>query len=700
MPVNAISRIIMIAVAGAAASANAAQVVRGPFLQAAGANRMAVCWRTDVECTTEVAFGADLQGTFASEVVPGMRTEHVVELTGLAAGSRYFYRVLGTPASGAAVNAGGADYWFRTAPAAGAVANARFWVVGDSGYPYVDALNNYNIYMAQTAAAGKTTAGFIMLGDNAYDVGTDAQIQAVVFNRYSALLRNTPLWSAFGNHDAYAVVYPHWEVTPYETAFRFPTAGECGGVMSGTERYFSFDHGGIHFISLDTFTPGKADDALGGTYGMADWLKADLASCEADWIVAFMHLGPYSRGSHDTDVESAHVRAHAIPLLEQYGADLILCGHSHVYERSRLIDGHYGTAATWNPATMLKQDGNGSDLGGVSATGAYVPGMGTGGYRKAAATPRAGAVYVVIGASSEAHRWSDGSTTLVSPNPHPVHVTNLLLLGSMVLEIQANRLSARYLDKTGATRDDFTLTKGALYTLQPAAPMFAAPGAPGAAFTINRTGSLAAEQVSVSFIDGNGTEVPPGTFNLAFGEGQSFMTTTVPAPTGAGPGTRYRLRINPLTRALQPGAAPRRIYQAAVDSQAVEFGPTPAMMWYATWFPGQVPAQADWVADGDRDGASVLLEYALGGSPVGGDAIAAPRVAVENGKLVFRYVRPPGRSDLTYRVEQFADLVGWQTVAGEDVNDGAATAQGEPRRVAIPMGGPMRFLRLAVDLAS
>ena len=37
------------------------------------------------------------------------------------------------------------------------------------------------------------------------------------------------------------------------------------------------------------------------------------------------------------------------PILEEGGVDLVLNGHSHAYERSYLLDGHYGTSATFDP---------------------------------------------------------------------------------------------------------------------------------------------------------------------------------------------------------------------------------------------------------------------------------------------------------------------------------------------------------------
>jgi len=64
------------------------------------------------------------------------------------------------------------------------------------------------------------------------------------------------------------------------------------------------------------------------------------------------------------------MRQNVVPILEAHGVDLVLTGHSHDYERSFLIDGHYGSADTWDPSTMLKDGGSGR----VNDTGAYPTG--------------------------------------------------------------------------------------------------------------------------------------------------------------------------------------------------------------------------------------------------------------------------------------------------------------------------------------
>jgi hypothetical protein len=92
-----------------------------------------------------------------------------------------------------------------------------------------------------------------MLGDNAYDTGTDAEYQAAVFSMYPSILRQSVLWSAIGNHDTAQSTNPSLSI-PYFQIFNLPTNGEAGGVASGTEKYYSFDYANIHFICLDSMT--------------------------------------------------------------------------------------------------------------------------------------------------------------------------------------------------------------------------------------------------------------------------------------------------------------------------------------------------------------------------------------------------------------------------------------------------------------
>ena len=58
---------------------------------------------------------------------------------------------------------------------------------------------------------------------------------------------------------------------------------------------------------------------------MAQWLKADLEKTSADWLVAYWHHPPYTKGSHDSDKEQQliEMREYIMPILESGGVDLV-----------------------------------------------------------------------------------------------------------------------------------------------------------------------------------------------------------------------------------------------------------------------------------------------------------------------------------------------------------------------------------------
>jgi hypothetical protein len=365
---------------------------------------------------------------------PAGVTEHILTLTNLAPDTKYFYEVSTTTTN--LVNA--TNGWFYTAPAG--PKPVRIWALGDSGTA------NQAGYAGQQArvrdayhafTGSRHTDVWLMLGDNAYLSGTDQQYQDTLFNIYPVSLRTTPLWPTIGNHD----VTVGGGNYAYLNIFSFPTQGEAGGVASGSKHYYSFDYANIHFVCLDSEESGYAPDGA-----MLTWLEQDLAANTNDWTIAFWHRPPYSFSTHNSDYEGPMIllRENAVPILERYGVDLVLCGHSHSYERSYLIDGHYGYAATFAPS-MVKDSGSGR----TNETGAYLK-VSTG------PSPHEGAVYVVCGSSG----WVTWDTT-IPQYLHPAMFIKWKQLGSMVIDVNSNRLDAAFLRETGAVDDYFTILKGA-----------------------------------------------------------------------------------------------------------------------------------------------------------------------------------------------------------------------------------------------
>lgn len=411
-------------------ASGAATVTRGPYLQTGTPTSVVVRWRTNAVTDGRVRYGMDAGNLTAWADSSAFGTAHEVTVSGLAPNTRYYYSV-GTTAVSLA--GGDASYFFVTAPAPGTPKPTRVWVLGDSGTANANAAAVRDAYLAYTGSRG--TDLWLMLGDNAYPDGTDAQYQSAVFNMYPGVLRNTVLWPTLGNHDGQSADSAT-QTGPYYDIFTLPTRGEAGGIPSGTEAYYSFDNGNIHFIVLESF---ETDRSASGP--MLTWLQQDLAATTQPWVIAFWHHPPYSKGSHDSDVdiEMVQMRENALPILEAGGVDLVLTGHSHSYERSFLIDGHYGLSSTFT-AAMKKDGGDGRTDG-------------TGAYGKPTLGPafHEGAVYAVAGSSGQT-----GGGAL----NHPAMFVSFNTLGSMVLDVNGNRLDAAFVDSTGVLRDYFTLTKG------------------------------------------------------------------------------------------------------------------------------------------------------------------------------------------------------------------------------------------------
>jgi hypothetical protein len=414
-------------------------VTRGPYLQRGAPNGVMVRWRTDNLSDSQVRFGlAPDQLTMA--VVDGTpSSEHEIALTGLEGDTTYFYSV-GT--STETLVGGDAGHFFTTPPLPGTAKPTRIWVTGDSGTFHIpllpdlrDAAGVRDSYLAFTGS--RQTDLWLMLGDNAYTFGTDDEYQRAVFEAYPTLLRNTVLWPAYGNHDALSADAAT-QTGPYFENFTLPARAEAGGIASSTEAYYSFDYGNVHFICLDS----SESDRTGGP--MLAWLEDDLAATTRDWVIAFWHHAPYTKGTHDSDVEAdlVEMRENILPILESHGVDLVLTGHSHNYERSFLIDGFYATPTTISDGTVL-------DPG----SGPYFkPTLGP--------APHEGAVYAVVGSSGRAEPPTNGLD-------HPVMFFSEQTLGSMVLDIDGNTLTARFIDRSCAVMNDsecvldsFSLTKG------------------------------------------------------------------------------------------------------------------------------------------------------------------------------------------------------------------------------------------------
>lgn len=422
------------------------QLIRGPYLQVATTSGIVVRWRTDAFARSRVRYGTspDKLDMFADDSV--LTTEHLVKITGLSAGTKYYYAIGGMKDT---LQTGAGNY-FYTLPVAGSKGVYRIGAFGDCGNNSVNQRNVRNAFIKYLG--DDYMNAWILLGDNSYPDGADAELQAKFFNIYKDdLLKRYPLFPAPGNHDYHDIEFSSevaqrtHEVAYYQN-FSMPVDGESGGVASHTKAFYSFDIGNVHFLSLDSYGKEKDQYRLYDTLGpQVEWVKKDLEqNTNHDWVVAYWHHPPYTMGSHSSDGvgELAKIRENFIRILERYGVDLILCGHSHDYERTGLIKGHYGQESSFDPAVHNLSSSNGRYDGQRNAC-PYIKN-----------TPsNEGTVYVVSGSAGQLGGRSKGF-----PHNAMQYATDSIG-GASIVEIRENRLDLKWICADGVIRDQFTIMK-------------------------------------------------------------------------------------------------------------------------------------------------------------------------------------------------------------------------------------------------
>ena len=107
--------------------------------------------------------------------------------------------------------------------------------------------------------------------------------------------------------------------------------------LPGNERYYDFARGPIHFFVVDS--DDHEPDGNSSTSTQGQWLQQQLAASTALYNVVYFHHPPFSSGG--THGSTAGMQWP----FKQWGADLVLSGHDHNYERlaegglTYLVDG-------------------------------------------------------------------------------------------------------------------------------------------------------------------------------------------------------------------------------------------------------------------------------------------------------------------------------------------------------------------------
>jgi hypothetical protein len=243
------------------------------------------------------------------------------------------------------IGAGGS---FRTALAAGSD-TFRFLVIGDTG------MASDGQARIATQLLNQDASFLLHVGDIAYGNGNFDQFQQNYFNYYQNLMSRIPFFPTPGNHE-----YESTNAGPYLAVHSLPTETVP---TSDWGKYYSFDWGNAHFVSIDSndgLTGGSLGAAITGQSQMLDWLDRDLRSTRQFWRIVYFHHPPYAGGANYGDPNEPATRTYLVPILEQHGVQLVLNGHEHNYQRTFSV--RNGNLVSDGTGTMYVTAGGGGAI--------------------------------------------------------------------------------------------------------------------------------------------------------------------------------------------------------------------------------------------------------------------------------------------------------------------------------------------------
>jgi hypothetical protein len=250
-------------------------------------------------------------------------------------------------------------------------------------------------YAAQTAALLANIPGTVIaMGDNAYERGTRSQYANCYDNYklfdYSLFDDRTDWWGQYkartmpvlGNHEYQNSDDPTRRSKPYfeyfsettennVTGFKGPAApvpndpaNNQFGLTFG-KGYYSYDLGTWHIVALNSNCNKVGGCDAGSPQGK--WLRHDLKAHPADCTLAYFHHPLYATGNGTNTPEVMPFWT----MLHAKGADVILSGHAHRYERHAPIT----PEGELNPNNGIRQFvvGTGGEPGGSEIDYNQVP---------------------------------------------------------------------------------------------------------------------------------------------------------------------------------------------------------------------------------------------------------------------------------------------------------------------------------------
>ncbi len=278
----------------------AAPLTKGPYLQAPGDTVMTIRWETHILEPAQLRFGEGTQLDHAIgpiqplTITSGEYTFYVYEanLSGLKPNTTYGYEV----------TVGADCAKIRHFKTFGTNQEKTTFIA------YGDTRTNPDRHAAVAANFRRHSPEFILHSGDLVARGKEYQRWSTeFFDPLAGVIDEIPMLPSIGNHEDDGATYLAY--------FREP----------GAQRFFySCDIGPVHVVSVDYRSNKETDEQY-------KFVADDLTASKAPWKIVFLHAPMFNFGGH------ASLWGHEayLPLFRRTKVDLVLSGHSHLYERFR-----------------------------------------------------------------------------------------------------------------------------------------------------------------------------------------------------------------------------------------------------------------------------------------------------------------------------------------------------------------------------
>ena len=312
---------------------NAAEIIRGPYIENLGIDSGVFRFRLDKPANAWFTYGAYPNCNRFMTISAAAREQKIV-LYGLLSDVKHCYRIFIPNNDNTGVYKA-VESSFKTSKGQNKP-YTEFIAFGDSAsvlgdqYPIAEQMEKFE-------------PDFLIHTGDLVQNGLDKDADAQYFLPYKNIIAKHPVFFSLGNHE-YGKFYKDADAIKFlKKNFSFFHSMPKNGKPP---HYYYYDNGNTRFISLDvnSFYGIISAPSIAKKSAQYIWLEWILSHSKHEWNIVFLHEPMYSNGYHGS---SENLRAVLEPLFLKYNVDLVLQGHDHNYERTYpvkdgVVDGEEG----------------------------------------------------------------------------------------------------------------------------------------------------------------------------------------------------------------------------------------------------------------------------------------------------------------------------------------------------------------------